>query len=292
MSILNITVSCYRNYSDPIPNGEITLLKWLQSSKLKGKVDAIRITKDKKTRNTIKATLPAITPSGTFSYRNEISLVRYSGFVCLDIDLEGNERISNYAALKNEMAKIKQVAYCGLSVSGQGYFLLIPLAYPEKHLQHFYALQLIFQKFGIKIDDKCKDVSRLRGYSYDPDAYFNHFAIPFKALYTPTVKTSQRTIGLSKPTGDNAELVETLLIKIEHANVDITADYNYWFSIGCNFAATFGECGREYFHRASQFHSDYNTSACNSKFNSCLKKVNNLLPDLGSFINRCKEYGF
>ena len=37
-----------------------------------------------------------------------------------------------------------------------------------------------FKKFGINIDKSCKDICRLRGYSIDIDAYFNHNASVFK----------------------------------------------------------------------------------------------------------------
>jgi hypothetical protein len=225
--------------------GETTLLRWLQSFRLQTMVEGIRQQTDKQTRDALKATLPAITPGGTFSHRNEDGLIQHSNFICLDIDLKGNERIRNYAELKYQIVKIIQVAYCGLSVSGHGYFVLIPIAYPDKHLQHFYALQMAFKNFGIKIDDKCKDISRLRGFSFDDNAYFNHTAIPFKGLFTP-FQNVQR-ISSYRPTGDNAILVESVLDQIEQTKSDITEDYNYWFSIGCNFAATFGESGRDYF---------------------------------------------
>jgi hypothetical protein len=73
--------------------------------------------------------------------------------------------------------------------------------------------------------------------------------------------------------------------------VDITDGYNHWFAIACNFAATFGEQGRDFFHRVSAFHAGYSPSACDRKFDDAIKKTVGAQPDLGAFINRCKDFG-
>jgi len=173
-SILNIEVSCFGNYDTPTNPKQVNLLSWLQSDKYKDKVDRIRAIEDKTIRDELKATLPAITASGVFSYRAKKNMLKHSGFIAIDIDFKGNETIGNFSELKTQICNIKNVAYCGLSVSGRGYWCLIPIAYPDKHEQHFKTLQWAFKLFGIKIDESCKDVSRLRGYSYDTDGYFNH----------------------------------------------------------------------------------------------------------------------
>ena len=41
------------------------------------------------------------------------------------------------------------------------------------------------QQVGVVIDSNCKDLCRLRGYSYNEDGYFNHQASPFEGPYTP-----------------------------------------------------------------------------------------------------------
>lgn len=43
----------------------------------------------------------------------------------------------------------KNVDYCGLSVSGKGYSVVIPIAYPAHHIQHFKELAKMFSTFGI-----------------------------------------------------------------------------------------------------------------------------------------------
>ena len=71
---------------------------------------------------------------------------------------------------------------------GAGFWGLVPISNRAKHLQHFNALQYYFLENGIDrpyFDRVVKDVSRLRFYSWDPDAYFNHCAKTFDYTYEP-----------------------------------------------------------------------------------------------------------
>ncbi|GAB2564331.1 BT4734/BF3469 family protein [Spirosoma areae] len=184
-SILSVEVSCFANYKTPDNPKTVNLLTWLTSSQYQKQVEIIQESANKKERDRMKSNLPAITPSGLFTRREEAALIQHSGLVCLDIDPKGNEGITNYADLKRQLCRLPNVAYCGRSVSGTGYFVLIPIAYPAQHGLQFRALREIFQKkYGVRIDDT-PDVSRLRGYSFDADSYFNHCATPFRGVYSP-----------------------------------------------------------------------------------------------------------
>lgn len=210
-SILDIEVSCFASYKAASHPRPVNLLTWLNSSQYRTKVETIRATTDKKARDREKATLPAITPSGLFTRRHDTALIQHSGFVCLDIDLKGNEAISNYTDLKREICQIKNVAYCGLSVSGTGFFILIPITCPEHHREHFNALRELFQKrYTVRVDNT-PDVSRLRGYSYDLEGYFNHNAISFSGLYTPTPtirQTGEKTeVSYKFKPDDSSEII-------------------------------------------------------------------------------------
>ena len=190
-SILDITVSCFKNYDTPANPKEVNLLAWLQSEKYKDTVCRIRSIEDKKKRDELKATLPAITVSGVFSYRAGKDMIKHSGAIAIDIDFKENKHIGNFAELKIHLCNIRNVAYCGLSVSGRGYYCIILIADPDKHKLHFKALQKIFKSYGITIDPACIDVCRLRGYSYDPEGYFNHNATLFAGIYKEPVKKNQ-----------------------------------------------------------------------------------------------------
>ena len=203
-SILNIEVSCFANYDTPDNPKLVNLLAWLKSEKYRGQVEKIRSLTDKAERDRVKATLPAITPSGVFTYRSVKDLVKHTGFIQFDIDANGNESVGNFKELKAQLSKIKNVAYCGLSVSGTGFWGLIPIAYPEKHNQHHKSIEEAFRAFGITIDPAPKSVASLRGYSFDADAYFNHKALIFEHYYVPPAQWS--TI-FSPPTSANTEKI-------------------------------------------------------------------------------------
>ena len=203
-SILNIEVSCFANYDTPDNPKLVNLLAWLKSEKYRGQVEKIRSLTDKAERDRVKATLPAITPSGVFTYRSVKDLVKHTGFIQFDIDANGNESVGNFKELKAQLSKIKNVASCGLSVSGTGFWGLIPIAYPEKHNQHHKSIEAAFRAFGITIDPAPKSVASLRGYSFDADAYFNHKALIFEHYYVPPAQWS--TI-FSPPTSANTEKI-------------------------------------------------------------------------------------
>jgi hypothetical protein len=224
-SILDVTVSCFASYyaqTDPKP---VNLLTWLTSPKYRPQVEAIRATADKAERDRIKATLPAITPSGEFTRRTNTALVRHSGLVCLDIDRKGNEDHPHYADLKAYLCRIPNVAYCGLSVSGTGYFVLIPVSEPEQHSSHFNALRGLFlERFGIRVDNT-GDVSRLRGYSYDANGFFRHDAEVFTRLHVPTPTTPRET-RRNAPRRANVPETEASILRRCIALVEAATDGN------------------------------------------------------------------
>lgn len=183
-SVLNIVVSRFSNFND-INSLPVNLLNWLTDNSFLQLQNNVRAIADKGKRDIEKGKLPCITPSGLFTKRGAGNLIKHSGLIQVDIDEKGNGVIANYNELKKELCKIPNVAYCGHSVSGKGYWLLIPVAFPERHKQHFEFIRKYFEAKGIIIDKACSDVSRLRVYAYDSEGYFNHTAKPLQAFYEP-----------------------------------------------------------------------------------------------------------
>jgi hypothetical protein len=205
-SILDKKVSCFKNYNSPNSPKEVNLLVWLNSLKFKGQVQLVRELTDKNEKKKVKSNLPCITPSGLFSYRSERNLIQHSGLIQIDIDPSANNlNISNWDELKKEISKITNIAYLGDSVSGNGYWGLIPIAEPKYHKQFFDVIYEKFDSFGIELDKLPKNIASLRGYSVDENAFFNHQAKPltnYKKVYpvnrlvTNTVKPSQSNQGI------------------------------------------------------------------------------------------------
>lgn len=67
------------------------------------------------------------------------------------------------------------------------------------------------------------------------------------------------------------EEVAQLISQIETQGTDLTAGYERWLRIGFALASSFGENGRDFFHRISRFHPEYSVSSCNEQYTACLK---------------------
>lgn len=285
-SVLNVKISCFKNYRSADSPRPINMLTWLTSGKYKKQVQQLRGIKNKAKRDEIKAKLPAITPSGTFGKRSKIALIWHSGLLQFDVDFKENTHIKNYNTLKQQIANINNVAYCGLSVSGTGFWGLVPVKYPQKHNRHFRALEKAFKDFGIIIDSSCSDVSRLRGYSYDPGGYFNHTAEVFTRL-AKKPKPQPQTFKASQSGDDTRDKVEQLISKID---TDITAGYDNWLRLGFAIESEFGESGRKYFHAISSYHPHYNQHECDHQYTHCLKHRGSGI-GIGTFFHICNRHG-
>jgi len=264
-SPLNITVSGFANVRSKEPK-TVNLLTWLTTDKYKRQVEAVRQAGTKEERTILKQHLPAVTPSGTFTERNQAGLIQHSGLLCLDIDGQDNKELLNFSDLKRELAKIANFAYIGLSVSGNGYYCLVPITETEKHKLHFQAICADLRQYGINVDQSGSDITRLRFASYDPLAYFNHQARPYNKTPDFVQKCNSAIVQPCK------NHFHELTSKILASKTDLTGSYKAWFEIGCSLASEFGENGRSYFHQLSQFHAKYNPSETDRQFDHCKRQ--------------------
>lgn len=254
-------------------------------------IEQIRRTRDKEKRATLKINLPCFTPSGTFSHRSEKDLLVHSGLLQFDIDPKENPTLNaeTAATWKEQISHLQQIAYCALSASGAGVWGVVVIANPAHHQAHFEALKADFAGWGIVLDEKCGSVAHPRYWSYDPEAYFNPQAViyakekkPHQNNYAPRQKMQQ--------SGTNNTKVEAILAQIDAAGKNITDGYAAWFSIGCALANEFGENGRDYFHRASQYHPAYHNEETDKQFSSCLRMGASRIT-LGSFFEIARRHG-
>lgn len=288
-SIFDIKVSGFASVNSTFPQ-EVNLYSWLTTDKYRGKVEELRNLTDEGEQKRIKKTLPAITPSGRFEYRNEAHFIEHSGFIAVDIDKQDNEHIANWDELKEEISHFTFVAYVGLSVRGCGYWALIPIpkCSPKEHKQRFAALKQEFAQYQIVIDDNCGDVCRLRIASWDPSPYFN----PKAEVYTKIKLPPPPPRNLHRPKwSDTRDRVEELISEITSRRIDLTANYkSEWFGIGAALANEFGESGRGYFHSLSQFHPDYSHEDTDTLYNNVLRK-NYTDWHIGTLFAIAKNYG-
>lgn len=65
--------------------------------------------------------------------------------------------------------------------------------------------------------------------------------------------------------------VERVVCEIEISGIDIAPEYNQWVSVGFALVDGFGQNGREFFHRISKMHHDYDSESTDKQYNNCLK---------------------
>ncbi|MCC8018274.1 MAG: hypothetical protein LIO85_00655 [Rikenellaceae bacterium] len=294
----NILVSEFRNFHTTIPRETVNIWEWLLGENpYKWTITKLRSLSIESARKRTKSTLiPAITVSGIFSERKKSGLIKHSGLICLDID-----HIDDIAPVKTILSKLPYVIYAGLSSSGTGLFVIIEISNPDRHLEHYYSLERDFKELGIIIDPACKDITRLRGYSFDDDPYINWNAEIYRNTltgssvlketdsptgYTPVPATKERdlirNLMMVRDCGDIAvypddikSKIRGLTSRITYDGTDITYQWADWFMV-CNiFAYIFGESGRLLFHKISRFyHKDenkyYDFRECDDLFDKCL----------------------
>jgi len=208
-------ISVFGNYYDNYPACEVSIQDFavnVQRGDYAKEVEALRTVEDKEARDKIKAKLPAVTISGTFEIRKKDATIQtsHSGFICLDFDAKGNAGVNDWGALRNTLANIQNVYFSALSASGKGVFLIVPILRPDKHRDHFLALEQDFQTLGLTIDKAPKNPASLRGISYDPDAVFNFDADTYCRIYEPPKQKPARKNmeSVNRPTGTSIPIIE------------------------------------------------------------------------------------
>lgn len=281
MNIFDTEISIYSNVSDT--KGRIgTLRDFLNiDQQHKDIIDRLRLISGDE-RKEMKLKLPCATISGVFSKRNIQGLIRHSGLIALDMD-----DVPDCTELIDKLADMDIVAYAGRSVGGNGVFAIVPIAYPERHVQQWESLRRYFDSLGITVDTQTKDVARLRICSYDPEARVRFDAMPYKGVYTPPQKkpvTVTQYYGSDETEARVSECCQQIVVY----HTDLTNDYADWLKLG--FAlAELGEAGRGYFHTISSQNQKYNREQCDRKFSECLRTASRC--GIGYFFNKCKEYG-
>lgn len=209
-----------------------------------------------------RSQVPGFTASGRFPKTRKASeLEKHSGYIAMDFD-----DIEDLEIFASEIYA-DDYTYCGFkSISGEGLCVLVKID-GSKHLDAYKALEhYYFTKYGEQVDYSCKDVSRLRFISYDPELFINPDSKKFEK-YLPKKKGRKPKI---KPVANTDDDVELVLRQIEADRVDLTASYDDWVQIGLSIAGKYGQSqkGIDTFHRISQFHSEYDPDKTEKKYKS------------------------
>ena len=286
ISLFDTKISFYSNVEDNV-GMEISLRDFLFCDQYKEQIEHIRSLQDENIQKRLKLQLPLATISGTFApIRKAENLVTHSNLLCIDIDKKDNMDVTWFDDLKYEWRNIPQILYAGRSIRGKGWFAIFRIAYPDKHKAQFEALQRDFASSGLVIDKACKDVSRMRFISYDPEPYVNEDATLYNKVWVEPKPTYHSSCTYSG--GDDMEQVEKCCKLIADRGIDITATYDDWFHVGAALASL-GERGRRLFHLVSSQNAKYKAAETDKKFDNLLRNVSSI--NIGTFFHICFQYG-
>lgn len=125
----------------------------------------------------VKNKFPAFTFSGIFpeGQRNDASVVSFTGRIAIDID--GLK--DNVFDIKSVLEKDPFTEMVCLSAGGRGLVVAVKIDV-SRFLKSFNSLEKYYlKKYGLVIDTSCKNVSRLRYVTYDPEIFINKESTQF-----------------------------------------------------------------------------------------------------------------
>lgn len=236
----------------------------IRSGRWQDRVLKVRTAKNTEDKDRFKKSLPNVTISGVFVTREDSTIQTHSGYVAVDMDAKHG--LENVLETRDKLAKDPYVYSAFISTSGKGLCVLVKVD-PKAHREAYMWLSGYFQKkYGIHTDPVCKNLSRIRFVSYDPDVTINENAIQCPAEPQPKKERSPM-----KPYFFQSEDFERILKEIEEKGVDLTETYEQWMLCALALINKFEpDVAREYFHTISQQHSDYDPDNTDKKFDNLL----------------------
>ncbi|TNF50499.1 MAG: DNA primase, partial [Bacteroidetes bacterium] len=111
----------------------------------------------------------------------------------------------------------------------------------------------------------------------DPNEVRTEHALSRSSHLRNSAFTQQEDIG---------EIVQ----KIESHQIDITGDYSTWRNLGFALSDALGVDGRDYYHRISRFHPEYDPKECDKQFDACLKAKGSGIT-ISTFFHVAKDHG-
>lgn len=150
-------------------------------------------------------------------WRKEENISSHSGLLNIDIDGEQNLHIEDWPEMRDRLSEqLPTIVACFLSARGNGLSFVVKID-PKKHRETYSSIGFDLQKhFNIYIDPSCKNPTRLRFVSYDPDAYINFdfdnipIVTPSKE-YIESVKQTPKLSFLSVTAANSKELFENAI---------------------------------------------------------------------------------
>ena len=208
---------------------------------------------------TEKTDTTCITVSGTFQQRKADKLLEHSGLICLDID--SKDQITNVDI--DQIKRDEYVYAVHRSLSGNGYAVFVKID-GARHLDAFLGLEhYMMAKYLIVLDKSCKDTSRLRFVSYDPDIYINKKAKVFKTYLKKKDKPKPKPPVIKT---DFDEMV------VKAGPMNLFDNYEDYIRLAFALTKEFSESGRSYFHALCQSSPKYLHKQAERDYNIAMQR--------------------
>ncbi len=273
----SITKTNSREVSDVI-----SILENIKNGVYEDYVYPVRNAKTDKEKKEAKSKAPCITTSGTFSQRGNDYLLQHSGLIAIDFD-----HVEDIGDAFNLLINDVYSFAVFRSISGNGLCAFVKID-GRKHLEAFLGLERYYwQTYNLEADRACKDVSRPRYLSYDPDLFLNEQSQPFKDYVKRETKAEIKAFESFKGGDHYQQKFERVLSRV---NCDITQGYDNWVKLGFAIASEYGESGLDYFKQLSQYHPDYDGYKTEKKYRSLLGDRNSGIT-IRTFYYLCKLNG-
>lgn len=183
--------SLYKKYKSSGSNTLEGIVQLIQDGAMKDLQDRYRqAIAEKRSADYLKSLkdqFPAYTPSGLFHGERKIEgELTYSQEVNIDID-DISSQGKSIAELKAKLSKDPYIRLLFVSVGGDGLSVTMRVnSQAEDHVQAFIQCSCYLEwRYGIKCDPACKDITRLRYISHDPDVFYNPESLVFEVIPSP-----------------------------------------------------------------------------------------------------------
>jgi len=280
-------VSKYRTAFDKIKVQDLTIDQYIEivkNGETRSMVESAREAKNNgfpDEYKKLKSKLPCITGSAVMnsSGRSKTNIEKLNGLIVIDIDEDIDS--DQIETLKGD----KYTFILHRSVGGDGVCIFVKIN-PGSFLICFNELaEYYFENYDIRIDQACKDQTRLRYISYDADIFVNPSAQKYKNVGRKEKPT---------PIIENCVFLQTdfddIVRSITSRKINITESYEEYFNIACAISSQFGAGGMDYFKSIASCSSKYNSKHAEKTYNICCSRSNSGI-SISTFYYYAKEAG-
>ena len=223
-------------------------------------ITQLRNIKDHELQKSEKKKFPVFTASavcgfdpvtGLSSRRREFAL-KTNPILIIDIDKQDNPKI-DMDLLKRELIKVDSVYCVSKSIRGEGLFVVMLVEHPDKLKEHYESICFDFANIGVKVDIVCKDLTRARFISYDPDILIKsdeEDILPYNKLQEPSDYINdllkQREENKTVYPVNKNRLTAILDLLFDECLYSGTGEYNNWISEGFRLYSMSNSLGYDY----------------------------------------------